>query len=102
MHDPGPARSVGPGPMRENDAHLLRAHCQPLFPGSQNERNRTMTFKEVMSLIVTCQEAIVRLQLGSRLLGFVMQHAPAIFIAGDPALDFLNSVATPVDVPVEW
>jgi predicted RNA-binding Zn ribbon-like protein len=31
-----------------------------------------------------------------------MQHAPAIFIAGDPALDFLNSVATPVDVPVEW
>jgi predicted RNA-binding Zn ribbon-like protein len=31
-----------------------------------------------------------------------MQHTPAIFIAGDPALDFLNSVATPVDVPVEW
>jgi predicted RNA-binding Zn ribbon-like protein len=31
-----------------------------------------------------------------------MQHIPAIFIAGDPALDFLNSVATPVDVPVEW
>ena len=26
----------------------------------------------------------------------------AIFIAGDPALDFLNSVATPVDVAVEW
>jgi predicted RNA-binding Zn ribbon-like protein len=31
-----------------------------------------------------------------------MQHNPAIFIAGDPALDFLNSRATPVDVPVEW
>ena len=31
-----------------------------------------------------------------------MQHTPAIFVAGDPALDFLNSVATPVDVPVEW
>jgi predicted RNA-binding Zn ribbon-like protein len=31
-----------------------------------------------------------------------MQGTPAIFIAGDPALDFLNSVATPVDVPVEW
>src|SRR5262245_20490524 len=31
-----------------------------------------------------------------------MQHAPAIFIADAPALDFLNSVATPVDVPVEW
>jgi predicted RNA-binding Zn ribbon-like protein len=31
-----------------------------------------------------------------------MTRTPAIFIAGDPALDFLNSVATPVDVPVEW
>jgi predicted RNA-binding Zn ribbon-like protein len=31
-----------------------------------------------------------------------MQGTPAIFIAGDPALDFLNSVATPADVPVEW
>jgi predicted RNA-binding Zn ribbon-like protein len=31
-----------------------------------------------------------------------MQHTPAMFVAGDPALDFLNSVATPVDGPVEW
>jgi predicted RNA-binding Zn ribbon-like protein len=31
-----------------------------------------------------------------------MQGTPAIFISGDPALDFLNSVATPVDVPVDW
>jgi predicted RNA-binding Zn ribbon-like protein len=31
-----------------------------------------------------------------------MQHTSAIFVAGDPALDFLNSIATPVDVPVEW
>jgi predicted RNA-binding Zn ribbon-like protein len=31
-----------------------------------------------------------------------MQKTPALFIAGDLALDFLNSVATPVDVPVEW
>jgi predicted RNA-binding Zn ribbon-like protein len=31
-----------------------------------------------------------------------MQKTPALFIAGDPALDFLNSVATPIDVPVEW
>jgi predicted RNA-binding Zn ribbon-like protein len=31
-----------------------------------------------------------------------MQQIPAMFIAGDPALDFLNSVATPIDVPVEW
>jgi predicted RNA-binding Zn ribbon-like protein len=31
-----------------------------------------------------------------------MQPTPAMFIAGDPALDFLNSVAIPVDVSVEW
>lgn len=31
----------------------------------------------------------------------VMHHPSAMFVAGDPALDFLNSVATPVDVPVE-
>jgi predicted RNA-binding Zn ribbon-like protein len=31
-----------------------------------------------------------------------MQKDPPLFIAGDPALDFLNSVATPVAVPVEW
>jgi predicted RNA-binding Zn ribbon-like protein len=27
---------------------------------------------------------------------------PAMFIAGDPALDFLNSIATPFDTVVEW
>ena len=31
-----------------------------------------------------------------------MQQTPAMFIAGDPALDFLNSIATPLDIPVEW
>jgi predicted RNA-binding Zn ribbon-like protein len=31
-----------------------------------------------------------------------MQNAPAIFIADARALDFLNSVATPFDVPVDW
>jgi len=28
--------------------------------------------------------------------------APAIFVADAPGLDFLNSVATPVDAPVDW
>ena len=31
-----------------------------------------------------------------------MQQTPAMFIAGDLALDFLNSVATPIEVPVDW
>jgi predicted RNA-binding Zn ribbon-like protein len=30
------------------------------------------------------------------------QQFPALFIADSPGLDFLNSVATPVDVPVDW
>lgn len=31
-----------------------------------------------------------------------MNHPPAIFIADASGLDFLNSVATPVDTPVDW
>ena len=32
-----------------------------------------------------------------------MQHRPpAIFIAGSLGLDFLNSIATPVDKPIDW
>ncbi|HEX4572667.1 MAG TPA: ABATE domain-containing protein, partial [Dongiaceae bacterium] len=27
---------------------------------------------------------------------------PAIFVGGAPGLDFLNSIATPVDIPVDW
>ncbi len=27
---------------------------------------------------------------------------PAIFLSGSPGLDFLNSLATPVDVPIDW
>ena len=30
------------------------------------------------------------------------QQSPAIFIADSAGLDFLNSVATPVDVPIDW
>jgi len=31
-----------------------------------------------------------------------MQRPPAIFLSGSPGLDFLNTLATPVDVPVDW
>lgn len=31
-----------------------------------------------------------------------MEKPPAIFIADSPGLDFLNSVATPLDRPVDW
>jgi predicted RNA-binding Zn ribbon-like protein len=32
----------------------------------------------------------------------VRHGLPAIFIADSPGLDFLNSIATPVDIPVDW
>jgi predicted RNA-binding Zn ribbon-like protein len=32
----------------------------------------------------------------------VRRRPPAVFIAGSPGLDFLNSIATPVDKPVDW
>ena len=32
----------------------------------------------------------------------MQQRPPAIFIADSPGLDFLNSIATPVDEPVDW
>ena len=30
------------------------------------------------------------------------ERPPPVFVGGVPALDFLNSIASPVDVPVEW
>jgi predicted RNA-binding Zn ribbon-like protein len=32
----------------------------------------------------------------------VSQRPPAIFVGGAPGLDFLNSIATPSDTPVDW
>lgn len=31
-----------------------------------------------------------------------MERAPAIFVGDVPGLDFLNSLATPVDTPIDW
>jgi predicted RNA-binding Zn ribbon-like protein len=39
----------------------------------------------------------------SRLGGPIVRHgAPAVFIADSLGLDFLNSIATPVDTPIDW
>ena len=54
---------------------------------------------------ITCQRPFDRL-CGWNLLvrrGPIVQHRPpAIFIADSLGLDFLNSIATPVDKPVDW
>jgi len=40
---------------------------------------------------------------GQRPEGVAMdQNPPAMFVADAPGLDFLNSIATPVDTPVDW
>lgn len=33
---------------------------------------------------------------------FMNAHPPAVFIADSPALDFLNSIATPTDTVIDW
>jgi predicted RNA-binding Zn ribbon-like protein len=35
-------------------------------------------------------------------IGVVMSRLPAFFVGDAPGLDFLNSIATPVDTPVDW
>jgi predicted RNA-binding Zn ribbon-like protein len=43
----------------------------------------------------------MRLEPASK--GLIVQHElPAIFVADSLGLDFLNSIATPVDTPVDW
>src|SRR5882724_5518069 len=43
------------------------------------------------------------MQLEPAMKGAIVQHRlPAIFIADSLGLDFLNSIATPVDAPVDW
>ena len=45
---------------------------------------------------------VMRWNLSLRSEGPVQTRPPAIFIADSRGLDFLNSVATPVDTPVDW
>jgi predicted RNA-binding Zn ribbon-like protein len=55
---------------------------------------------------ITCQWPASRLYwLGAaRLIREVVQldRPPPFFIADSPGLDFLNSIATPIDAPVDW
>src|ERR1700677_1774219 len=58
-----------------------------------------------MQMEITCQWSLKRLNSGVvRLIRRVLvpDRSPAFFIADSLGLDFLNSVATPVDVPVDW
>ena len=53
--------------------------------------------------LITCQERPDRLCDGTFTGAPIVKHRPpAIFVAGSLGLDFLNSIATPVDTPVDW
>src|ERR1700744_4327533 len=52
---------------------------------------------------ITCQRAVDRLcEWAAPKWPIVQQKPPAIFVADALGLDFLNSIATPVDTPVDW
>jgi predicted RNA-binding Zn ribbon-like protein len=55
-----------------------------------------MNFYQVTTNLITCQ------QQPDRLGCIVSPRPPANFIADSPGLDFLNSIATPVDAPIDW
>jgi predicted RNA-binding Zn ribbon-like protein len=76
--------------------------------------NRLPDGKEVTEAVVTCQSALKRLSLrgvheavGARGRGaageVVMDRRPPAILVGDAlGLDFLNSIATPLDTAVDW
>src|SRR5438105_3293291 len=39
---------------------------------------------------------------GARIGDDMLQRPPAMFVADSAGLDFLNSIATPVDTPIDW
>src|ERR1700722_5877586 len=54
-------------------------------------------------MAITCQRWSDRLCDWNLRQGPIVTHRPpAIFIADSIGLDFLNSIATPVDTPVDW
>jgi predicted RNA-binding Zn ribbon-like protein len=56
-----------------------------------------------MALPITCQRRPDRLCDWNLRRGPIVKHGPpAIFIADSLGLDFLNSIATPVDTPLDW
>ena len=56
---------------------------------------RLMEFKVLSLLNWTTESPLRRMATDDT-------RPPAMFIAGDPSLDFLNSIGTPVDTVVEW
>jgi predicted RNA-binding Zn ribbon-like protein len=55
-----------------------------------------------MCVSVTCQMYLRRLWCNAEEVVPMSQKTPAIFIADSAGLDFLNSIATPVDTEIDW
>jgi hypothetical protein len=60
-------------------------------------------FSSAPLLAITCQPRLHRLcDCNRRRRPTLQRRPPAILIADSLGLDFLNSIATPVDTPVDW
>jgi predicted RNA-binding Zn ribbon-like protein len=55
-----------------------------------------------MHAAVTCQMHLRQLCCGAVEVVYMSQKSPAIFIADSVGLNFLNSIATPVDTEIDW
>jgi predicted RNA-binding Zn ribbon-like protein len=62
-------------------------------------RNLSTGFEPVITGL--CLRIDVRRGAGAQL-ELWLAHPPAILVGDAPGLDFLNSIATPVDIPVDW
>ena len=65
-------------------------------------RNPLIGCEEVMHADVTCQIHLRRLWCIAVEVFPMSQKSPAIFIADSTGLDFLNSIATPIDTKIDW
>src|SRR5258706_5063815 len=55
-----------------------------------------------MQVSVTCRMHLRRLWCNAIEVVAMSQRSPAIFIADSAGLNFLNSIATPVDTEIDW
>src|SRR5215469_1471840 len=61
------------------------------------------TLDGLLLACITCQRQFDRLCDWNHSRGPIVQHRPpATFIADSLGLDFLNSISTPVDKPIDW
>jgi len=100
--DPMPTRSVCPRAMNRHNCRFDArcAHDSVLFWRSMGAVRRNGT--DAALNLSTAVLAVTSSGLGLEAIPMVDQRPAPIFVADSPGLDFLNSIAIPVDAQVEW